>query len=1074
MKNLTKIFMAVAVAMFAFSCVNDTTEDIAVKVGGKTTLAISLGGGNRTTLGEKADGVYPITWAEGDQITVNGKTSDELTSTDGAGSASATFTFNTESLAAPYCVAYPAAEAGQVVFAAEQEYVSGSFDNGAATMYGYATSGNITLNHLTSVLKIGIAGEETLSCVRISTVDRKPIAGAFDIDFATGAITATENSAEVITYSFGSGLILSSEPTYIHVAVPAGVYNELYITLEDENGGVMYTTIKANDEKPLVAGRVREFKSTISYAAIAEDADTFIINDYGTLLSFKSAIEEAENMGDTAILTKNAVMTADVVIPMSVWDPWSSINAPSYTGTFNGNGYAIIYDTVFTEDKLSTAPLFSTTAATIKGVHIKGVYIGDSYTSEFIGSLVDVYLGSKITNCSANGNIDIVRSTNQANYIGGLVGKRDVAADWEISDCVNNCNINLNVPLGDEGKATYIAGIVGYGGGETTTGGATMTFKNNINNGDITITGSTSATVNAGGIVSMYGIFRTVFENCHNTGDITIELAKGYNARFGGVAGRTRRDAEKGEENVTINALNCSNSGNLKFAITEEYTGGSASHTMIGGCFGQLEDTGVYDKRMHTITNCDNSGKIEVCLCPTSETSTFNNIYYVGGIIGLQYGRNTITNCDNTGECVTLKLPKTSNYMNVGGLIGRICSYASNSSNGSKKLNPITIKNCTNKADVTLSLSKPTSGEINIGGIIGHIFSHNTRISTFSLEGLTNEGSVTADINGISEGTPRTNIGGIFGTSFYSEWNDYAKQCTFTVKNCHNIGSQGKKIYITGSMHYYVYTGGITGYHLFPTTFTDCSNSMDMKYDAKAQTECWYHGGLIGKLCHKETNLQSTVTNFKNTGNSYATISSNNIVGISGIFGYARVSSGKYTKLTVTGAKNRGNIYVEGTENLALGELWIGGIAARLCPEASSVLTFTETVNVCNATVKDVYLNSYDKARIGGALGNINLKSSSIESYATIKAYAFKDGELIQYPKIGALAGNVENSTALSSGKVGGIIIDGAVYSADGNHNETNYTTVLDASNYIKYLTNNRDLTEYAGVTLLTEAPTIE
>ncbi|MBR5150543.1 MAG: hypothetical protein IKW61_04515, partial [Bacteroidaceae bacterium] len=78
MKNLTKIFMAVAVAMFAFSCVNDTTEDIAVKVGGKTTLAISLGGGNRTALGEAENGVYPITWAEGDQITVNGETSEPL------------------------------------------------------------------------------------------------------------------------------------------------------------------------------------------------------------------------------------------------------------------------------------------------------------------------------------------------------------------------------------------------------------------------------------------------------------------------------------------------------------------------------------------------------------------------------------------------------------------------------------------------------------------------------------------------------------------------------------------------------------------------------------------------------------------------------------------------------------------------------------------------------------------------------------------------------------------------------------------------------------------------------------
>ena len=32
MKNLTKIFMAVAVAMFAFACVTDTTEDLGIKV----------------------------------------------------------------------------------------------------------------------------------------------------------------------------------------------------------------------------------------------------------------------------------------------------------------------------------------------------------------------------------------------------------------------------------------------------------------------------------------------------------------------------------------------------------------------------------------------------------------------------------------------------------------------------------------------------------------------------------------------------------------------------------------------------------------------------------------------------------------------------------------------------------------------------------------------------------------------------------------------------------------------------------------------------------------------------------
>ena len=100
MKNLIKIFMAVAIAMFAFSCVNDATEDATVKVGGKTTLTLSLGD-TRTELGQEVDGSYPVTWSEGDQITVNGITSEPLGAAD-AGSANATFTFNANSLESPY------------------------------------------------------------------------------------------------------------------------------------------------------------------------------------------------------------------------------------------------------------------------------------------------------------------------------------------------------------------------------------------------------------------------------------------------------------------------------------------------------------------------------------------------------------------------------------------------------------------------------------------------------------------------------------------------------------------------------------------------------------------------------------------------------------------------------------------------------------------------------------------------------------------------------------------------------------------------------------------------------------
>ena len=66
MKNLTKIFMAVAVALFAFSCVQDATENLGIKVEGQgvTQLTLSLEE-SRTHLGDKVvneDGtsLYPL------------------------------------------------------------------------------------------------------------------------------------------------------------------------------------------------------------------------------------------------------------------------------------------------------------------------------------------------------------------------------------------------------------------------------------------------------------------------------------------------------------------------------------------------------------------------------------------------------------------------------------------------------------------------------------------------------------------------------------------------------------------------------------------------------------------------------------------------------------------------------------------------------------------------------------------------------------------------------------------------------------------------------------------------------
>ena len=100
MKKLTKIFLAVVAGLFAFSCVQDTTEDLGHSATG-TSVTVSLEN-SRTQLGAVADGVYPVYWSAGDQIAINGVASNALASSD-EGKANATFTFAND-IVRPYNV----------------------------------------------------------------------------------------------------------------------------------------------------------------------------------------------------------------------------------------------------------------------------------------------------------------------------------------------------------------------------------------------------------------------------------------------------------------------------------------------------------------------------------------------------------------------------------------------------------------------------------------------------------------------------------------------------------------------------------------------------------------------------------------------------------------------------------------------------------------------------------------------------------------------------------------------------------------------------------------------------------
>ena len=826
MKNLTKIFMAVAVAMFAFSCVNDTTEDIAVKVGGKTTLAISLGGGNRTTLGEAADGVYPITWAEGDQITVNGETSNELTAVDGAGTANAVFVFNTD-LSAPYCVAYPAAEAGQVVFAAEQEYVDGTFANGAATMYGYARNGNITLNHLTGVLKIGVVcGEDVdffdapiIQSVKISTIDRAPIAGTFNIDFATGAVTATDDAVSVINYTLDEKL--SQNPIYLHVAVPAGVYNELYVTLEDSNGGVMYKTVEADDKKPLAAGNVREFTTPIVYEATTT-TDKYIIKDYSSLLAFKNAVEAAQTTSAddnasaddkaaaAAVLAKDAVFAGDV--DLNGVD-WGSINAGSYKGTIYGNGFAI---------KGLNAPLFEATSASFKGLHLN-VNITETatlFTGSFTrkSSKTATNKNALFENCSASGTITINNQsyTTTSTYrdvanIGAFVG-RSYGADFK--NCTNNVNINLEkVQLGEQQATTVYVSVGGFLGYTNNI----VNFENCTNKGNITWAEENANRIifYLAGLIGMYrnGDSQGTIHNCCNKGNFDVK-ASSRGGKIGGLIAYGNGASDK-TKTITFTGTT-TNTGNVTLAGTH-----ANNSTQIGGIFGYLVDstTAIFDGPVV------NSGIFNFTSKHTAELS-------VGGIIGDINNKSVVTfnkPVTNNGAINFAGTEASTSAIRLGGIVGNI-------SVGGDYLN--FNDNVTNNADINITASLEAA--LCCGGIVAR--AHREDSSSyiyFRGKNIANNGDIYVKTNP----TNTIYVGGITGYSYlvigkFGESGRVTNNGLLTIDNSTLAG-----LYLGGVWGYL--NGGSLGNIDSSTSKGQIVNKKDVVFTGEVTGDC-YVGGLIG------------------------------------------------------------------------------------------------------------------------------------------------------------------------------------------------------------------------------------
>ena len=197
--------------------------------GNRFILKASLTEGvTKTTLSLEGD-VYKVLWQAGDKVSVNGNLSNAVAASDN-GKKAVDFTVNA-TVTEPYLVLYPGTSSTNVIaLPATQNYVAGSFDPTAAASFGNARKSGedyiASLTHFCGVIRFALNGTATLDRIELNALGGEKLYGSFTLATDSEGFTGSWSggTAGTLTYSFGSGLTLSSSDTPIYIAIPAQAY----------------------------------------------------------------------------------------------------------------------------------------------------------------------------------------------------------------------------------------------------------------------------------------------------------------------------------------------------------------------------------------------------------------------------------------------------------------------------------------------------------------------------------------------------------------------------------------------------------------------------------------------------------------------------------------------------------------------------------------------------------------------------------------------------------------------------------------------------------------------------------
>lgn len=626
-------------------------------------------------------------------------------------------------------VYYPATEyeAGSAVQLVLPAGIEASGDLGAINpMAGVITGeeGNysVTLNNLTSVLRVKVSADVNINSVALDFGSVNYAAGAkFTVNPTTSELTFASGTATSETIALGT----PAQTADVLFLLPAlNLTNGLTVTAnlaENHNGGADSFSISKEAYTPTV----NKISSMSFYAGLFSGGagtatDPYII---AKARDFKHISEYCKNgyEGITAadFLAANYVQTNNIDFKDAALSEYMiGADGAPFTGMYDGQSYNLTNFSISGTEEC-TGLWRVTSGATLKKVKVTSSTVES--TAGIVGSLVGrADNGLTLDSCISTATVTASGQTQ----VGGLVGLS--TGGMTIKGCVNQGSVT---------GANYTGGLVGHINTE-----ASSTIGKNSSDMPTYNRGTVSGGSAVGGIVGETTGNTTITDGTYNAGDIT-----GSGQNVGGLVGRQNKDGyvltinggssngipaiESPTSQITIKSTradaadNQSNVGGLV---------GNVEHGTIaisGNCFNRGDVTGSAMSaggivgRIATadcvISECINYGNI-------STTGTKNSNNYTGGILGCSTnGKDaTIISCTNNGDV-------TSTKTFVGGIAGRFY-------NG-------TIDLCVNAGNLNATASNAN----NVGGITGGIYTATVK-RCYSAKGITIEGG--------------TRVAGIVGT----------------------------------------------------------------------------------------------------------------------------------------------------------------------------------------------------------------------------------------------------------------------------------------------------------------------